>query len=331
MDKQRLEHIFNQFSNKHILLVGDVMLDAYIWGVMDRMSPEAPVRILDVNKREERLGGLANVAINLKEMGAKVTVCSIIGDDHAGKKIIQLFQETGIDHGCIILSRERMTTVKTRVISNEKHVIRIDEEQTDNLDANHESELLTVVNSILQNKNVDCVLFEDYNKGVLTPKVISNIISSAKAKNIPTSVDPKKKNFFCYSDVTLFKPNLKELTEGLNLVAPPRETEALKKADTQLRERLNNKISLITLSEHGIFISDKTKQEHLPVFKRRIADVSGAGDTVIAVASLCLASGCNNHEIAWLSNLAGGIVCESVGVVPITKEQLHHEAQKVLA
>jgi rfaE bifunctional protein kinase chain/domain len=331
VDKERLEHIFNQFSNKQILLVGDIMLDAYIWGGMDRMSPEAPVRILDVNKREERLGGLANVAINLKELGAKVTVCSIIGDDHAGKKIIELLQEKGIDHGCIILSKERMTTVKTRVISNEKHVIRIDEEQTDNLDANHESELLTVINSIIQNKSVDCILFEDYNKGILTPKIITYIITSAKAKNIPTSVDPKKKNFFCYTDVTLFKPNLKELTEGLNLVAPPREMETLKKADAQLRERLRNKISLITLSEQGVYISDASKQEHLPVFNRSIADVSGAGDTVIATASLCLASGCNIHEIAWLSNLAGGIVCESVGVVPITKQQLKHEAEKVLS
>ena len=311
--------------------MGDIMLDAYIWGSMERKSPEAPVSILDVNKREERLGGLANVAINLKELGANVTVCSMIGDDHAGKKIIELFNQNAIDHGCVILSKDRMTTVKTRVISNEKHVLRIDEEQTDNLDANHESQLLTVVNSVMQHKKVDCVLFEDYNKGVLTPKIISNIITTAKIKNIPISVDPKKKNFFAYTDVTLFKPNLKELTEGLNLVIQPQDTEAIKQADAQLRDRLNNKISLITLSENGIYVSDTTGQEHLPVFRRTIADVSGAGDTVIAVASLCLAAGCNSHEIAWLSNLAGGIVCESVGVVPITKQQLHHEASMVLS
>jgi rfaE bifunctional protein kinase chain/domain len=331
VDITRLKNIFEDFSNKHLLLIGDIMLDAYIWGKVDRMSPEAPVPVLDVQKREERLGGLANVAINLKQLGAKVTVCSIIGDDHAGKKIVQLFEECDLDHGSIILSKERITTVKTRVISNDKHVIRVDEEQTDNLNANLESQILTVVNTLLQSKKIDCILFEDYNKGVLTEKVISNIITTAKSKNIPTSVDPKKKNFFVYKGVTLFKPNLKELTEGLNLQSPPKEIEAIKQADKQLREKLNQSISLITLSEKGVFISDEKNSLHLPAFNRTIADVSGAGDTVIAVASLCLASGCDLNEIASLSNLAGGIVCEYIGVVPISKQQLYNEAQKVLS
>jgi D-glycero-beta-D-manno-heptose-7-phosphate kinase len=331
VDSARLKNIFDDFSNKHLLLIGDIMLDAYIWGKVDRMSPEAPVPVLDVQKREERLGGLANVAINLKELGAKVTVCSIIGDDHAGKKIVQLFEENGLDNGSIILSKERVTTVKTRVISNDKHVIRVDEEQTDNLNANLESQILTVVNTLLQSKKIDCIVFEDYNKGVLTEKVISNIITTAKSKNIPTSVDPKKKNFFAYKGVTLFKPNLKELTEGLELKEVPREKELMHTADEALRKKLGHEISLITLSELGVFISKESQRMHFPAAKRKIADVSGAGDTVIAVASLCLACGCNLEEIAVLSNLAGGLVCEFVGVVPISKEQLYNEAQKVLS
>lgn len=330
MDSARLKNIFEDFSNKHLLLIGDIMLDAYIWGKVDRMSPEAPVPVLDVNKKEERLGGLANVALNLKELGATVTVCSIIGDDHAGKKIIQLFEEAGLNSGSIILSKERLTTVKTRVISNDKHVIRVDEEQTDNLNANLESEILTVVNTLLQNKKIDCILFEDYNKGVLTEKVISNIISTANAKNIPTSVDPKKKNFFAYKGVTLFKPNLKELTEGLELKEVPKQKELMHEADEALRNKLGHEISLITLSELGIFISRESERMRLPAISRNISDVSGAGDTVIAVASLCLASGCDLKEIATLSNLAGGIVCEYVGVVPISKQQLYNEAQKLL-
>lgn len=331
MDSARLKNIFDDFSNKHLLLIGDIMLDAYIWGKVDRMSPEAPVPVLDVQKREERLGGLANVAINLKELGAKVTVCSIIGDDHAGKRIIQLFEENELDHGSIILSKERVTTVKTRVISNDKHVIRVDEEQTDNLNANLESQILTVVNTLLQSKKIDGILFEDYNKGVLTEKVISNIITTAKSKNIPTSVDPKKKNFFAYKGVTLFKPNLKELTEGLELSSAPKEMDSLKHADAQLGKKLGHSISLITLSELGVFISDENNTFLIPASKRTILDVSGAGDTVIAVASLCLASGCNLEEIAILSNLAGGLVCEYVGVVPISKQQLYNEAQKLLS
>lgn len=331
MNSERLKNIFDNFSNKHLLLIGDVMLDAYIWGNVERMSPEAPVPVLNVNKREERLGGLANVAINLKELGAKVTVCSIIGDDYAGKKIIQLFEENNVDHGSIILSKERTTTIKTRVISNDKHVIRVDEEQTDNLNANLESEILTVVNALLQSKKIDCILFEDYNKGVLTEKVISNIIITAKSKNIPTSVDPKNRNFFSYKGVTLFKPNLKELTEGLALSEAPSEKELMHKADEALREKLNHSISLITLSELGVFISNENERMLIPAYKRNIADVSGAGDTVIAVASLCLASQCNLEEIATLSNLAGGIVCEYVGVVPISKQQLYNEALKVLS
>ncbi len=331
MENNRLKNIFEDFSNKHLLLIGDIMLDAYIWGKVDRMSPEAPVPVLDVNKREERLGGLANVAINLKELGAKVTVCSIIGDDNGGKKIVQLFEENDLDHGSIILSKERVTTVKTRVISNNKHVIRVDEEQTDNLNANLESQILTVVNTLLQSKKIDCILFEDYNKGVLTEKVISNIITTAKSKNIPTSVDPKKKNFFAYKGVTLFKPNLKELTEGLELSSAPKEMDSLKHADAQLGKKLGHSISLITLSELGVFISDENNTFLIPASKRTILDVSGAGDTVIAVASLCLASGCNLEEIAILSNLAGGLVCEYVGVVPISKQQLYNEAQKLLS
>lgn len=331
MDIPTLNALRNDFGSKHLLLVGDVMIDAYVWGSVNRMSPEAPVPVLDVAKKEERLGGLANVAINLKQLGAKVTICSVIGNDEAGNRLLRLFEEHNIDTRFIIRSLNRVTTVKTRVISNNKHVMRIDEEQTDDIDALDESQLQDTVSGILESGETDAILFEDYNKGVLTLNTISGIIRAAQAKNIPTCVDPKKKNFFAYRGVTLFKPNLKELSEGLDQAILQTDLSQLQHADALLREKLGHKYSLLTLSEHGVFFSGAEGGRQLAAHPRTIADVSGAGDTVIAVAALCIACGCSIADTAFLSNLAGGIVCEYVGVVPVSKNKLFDEATKALA
>lgn len=330
MDKHTLQQLFDGFNGKHLLLLGDVMLDAYVWGKADRISPEAPVPVLTVTRKEERLGGLANVAVNLRQLGARVSVCSVTGDDDAGKKIAKLFSDISIDPVYLVTSGQRTTTVKTRIIGHTQHIVRIDEEQSSDIDATLETAVLKKISAVLDTQKIDAILFEDYNKGVLTANLIQQVITLAKSKNIPTCVDPKKKNFFAYKGVTLFKPNLKELTEGLKLEAVPQNQAQLITADNLLRDELNHTWSLITLSEKGVFYADHISGDILPAHKRDIADVSGAGDTVIAVAALCLAGGCSLRDIAFVSNLAGGLVCEKVGVVPVNKDELLHEAGKFL-
>ncbi|MBI1836999.1 MAG: D-glycero-beta-D-manno-heptose-7-phosphate kinase [Flavobacteriia bacterium] len=323
------KEIVDSFNSKRVLVIGDVMIDAYLRGNVNRVSPEAPVPIVSLEKEEERLGGAANVAINLVAMGASAIVCSVIGNDKSGKKMVELLELNNISAAGVILSNNRETTVKTRVIGNNQHLIRIDSEQTNDLDETEQTALIEKVKELLEG-NVDAVIFEDYNKGVLTENVIRKIISIAQRKNIPTTVDPKNKNFFAYEGVTLFKPNLKELKEGVGLKFSFTEIDLFEKAVSILEEKLKNSISFITLSEHGVFIKEDLEKYYIPAHIRNIADVSGAGDTVISVATLCLAVGLPIHLIAEIANLAGGLVCEKSGVVSIDKEQLIEEVEKMI-
>lgn len=321
--------VVDQFKDKNILVIGDVMIDAYLRGNVNRVSPEAPVPIVSLQKEEERLGGAANVAINLVAMGAKAVICSIVGNDKAGKQLVELLTENNISADGLVFSPERQTTVKTRIIGNNQHLLRIDSEQVDDISENEATDLVQKVESIIHHSKVDAIIFEDYNKGVLTEKVIAEIVSVANANNVITTVDPKHKNFFAYRNVTLFKPNLKELKEGVNKIFSFQETEKFEEAVAALEQKLNNKISFITLSENGVFIKDNTKQHHIPAHIRNIADVSGAGDTVISVATLCLTAGMSIKEIAEIANLAGGLVCEKSGVVSIDKELLIKEVELI--
>lgn len=306
------------------------MLDAYVMGKIDRMSPEAPVPIVSLEKEDARIGGAGNVALNLLALGAKPIVSSVIGKDADGKKLQDLFEKNGISIDGIVSSEQRKTTVKTRVISNEKHLLRIDSESTFSLFKNEEIELNEVIQNII-NQGVDGIIFEDYNKGVLTQSVIQKTIEIAKVHQIPTTVDPKKDNFFSYQGVSLFKPNLKELIEGLkfDFDFKSQKTE-FENGVIMLEQRLQNKISLITLSENGIFVKENNQQYHIPAHIRSISDVSGAGDTVIAVATLCLIAGADAKQIAEISNIAGGLVCEKSGVVSISKNDLLNEVLKLL-
>ncbi len=321
--------IVEEFKNKRILVIGDVMIDAYLLGNVNRVSPEAPVPIVSLQKEEERLGGAANVAINLVAMGASAVICSVIGNDRSGKKMIELLESNTISAEGLVLSNNRETTVKTRVIGNNQHLIRIDSEQTNDIDSSEELQLIEKVKQLLS-KGIDAIIFEDYNKGVLTEKVIENVITLAKQFNVPTTVDPKNKNFFAYKNVTLFKPNLKELKEGVGMTFKFEQNDLFEEAVTRLEQNLNNKISFVTLSEHGVFIKDAEKKHYIPAHIRNIADVSGAGDTVISVATLCLTVDLPIHLIAEIANLAGGLVCEKSGVVSIDKNQLISEVEKTI-
>lgn len=321
--------LFTDFKNKKILVVGDVMLDRYMIGNVSRISPEAPVPIIELSKEEDRLGGAANVALNIVALGAKVVLGSLIGNDVHGEKIKSLCKESGIDDSAIFISSSRPTTVKTRIIGNKQQLVRIDSENSEYLTTEEESHFIEQILSILS-KGFDALIFEDYNKGLLTEKIIHTLISESKKYNIITSVDPKKKNFFAYQQVTLFKPNFKELKEGLNIqINFPDDKSSLEKAIDMLNQRIFNEYTFITLSEYGVAISNHTLTQYFDAHVRNISDVSGAGDTVIAVATLCLASGCSMDEIAQISNLAGGLVCEKPGVVSINSDELFLEVQEL--
>jgi rfaE bifunctional protein kinase chain/domain len=326
-----LNNLFHEFTTKRILVVGDVMIDSYLRGRVNRVSPEAPVPIVSLDKEEDRLGGAANVALNLVALGAKPVICSVIGTDKQAKRFHELSEQAGISSEGLVSSSDRSTTVKTRVIGNNQQLLRIDSEQVDLISMEEEHQLIAKAEELMNGK-IDAVIFEDYNKGVLTPNVISSIISLATKKNIPTAVDPKKEHFFEYKGVTLFKPNLKELREGLNksFHFHPSDKHAFEAAVSELETRLENKISFVTLSEHGVYIREGENRHYAEAHPRTIADVSGAGDTVIAVATLCLACGVRVPEIAEIANIAGGLVCEFSGVIPIDKEQFMSEARRLM-
>jgi rfaE bifunctional protein kinase chain/domain len=326
--------LFDSFDQLNILIIGDVMVDAYLWGKVERISPEAPIPIVALKKRENRMGGAANVAMNIQAMGAKAILCSVIGDDEKGDAFVDILNREKLPTYGIVRSSKRITTTKFRIFGNSTQMLRVDEEVENDLSAHDEHELLVSIEGILDREKIDCIIFQDYNKGVLTEKLISTVISLAIMKKIPMTVDPKKKNFDTFRGVTLFKPNLKELTEGLKIDLGSDFRSELMTVAQSLRERLNAEYILTTLSENGVLISVKNhtgeKNVFIPAHLRSIADVSGAGDTVISVASLCLAMKRSPYEIAYISNLAGGLVCEEVGVVPVNKDKLLKEVLALL-
>lgn len=322
MNKQDIISLFDNFNKLNVLIIGDVMIDSYYFGKVDRISPEAPVPVVSVQQKENRLGGAANVALNIQELGANPILCSVIGNDDDAKLFDSLLKSKQLSSEGILNSNSRITTVKTRIIGNNHQMLRVDAEMDKELDNNDKTLLIEKITSLINSKKIDAVVFEDYDKGIISQQVIDKIVLLCNEKKIPTTVDPKKRNFLHYHNVSLFKPNLKELREGLNIEINPRELTEITDAINLLNNHLNNDITFITLSEHGVFIANQTKQHHEKAHIRNISDVSGAGDTVISVATLCLALKQPIQTIAALSNLAGGIVCEKVGVVPIKKEEL---------
>ncbi|MBL0048395.1 MAG: D-glycero-beta-D-manno-heptose-7-phosphate kinase [Bacteroidetes bacterium] len=326
MTTDKLTSLFKSFNQLNILIVGDVMVDAYVWGNVNRISPEAPVPIVSVTKKENRLGGAANVALNIKAMGANPILCAITGKDANGKIFSELVKAENLSTQGILSYPNRTTTTKTRIIGNQHQMLRVDEEVCTALSTQHSNDLFKRISSIIEKQKIDAIIFEDYDKGLLNPSLIEKLVKLANSLKIPTTVDPKKNNFLAYKNVTLFKPNLRELKEGLHIDADLTEAKNLRTAIQQLNKTIQSKITLITLSEKGVMITEGKNEFLIPAHVRTISDVSGAGDTVIAVATLCLAAKTSIRFLAALSNLAGGLVCEKVGVVSIDKKQLLKEA-----
>lgn len=327
--KEHIREMFKSFNNLNVLIIGDVMIDSYMWGKVNRISPEAPVPIIAVHKKEKRLGGAANVALNIQAMGANPILCSVIGIDQEGQSFLDLLKVQKLSQKGILKSRDRITTEKTRVIGNNHQLLRIDEEIEEDITAAETQQLVTLISYLIQNEKIDVILFEDYNKGLITPKLISKVVEVAKSKGIPTCVDPKTKNFNAYKGVTLFKPNLKELREGLKMDISSDNINELQRAISSFRVKQKFDTALVTLAEKGVIINSRSEKHHTPAHIRSIADVSGAGDTVISVAALLVALRVNSIVMAAISNLAGGLVCEQIGVVPVNKEQLLEEALKL--
>jgi D-glycero-beta-D-manno-heptose-7-phosphate kinase len=323
--------LFNAFSSLKVGVIGDVMLDTYMWGRVDRISPEAPVPVVSLDHKEYRIGGAGNVALNCQSLGAQVSIISVTGDDTEGIILGELFESSNIDTTWLVKSPARITTSKTRIISRNQQMLRLDAEVTDDLSAKDERALLAKVETYIATLDPDIIIFEDYNKGVLTEKMISHVIALCREAGVITAIDPKRKNFFSYHRADIFKPNLKEVKEGLNLLFEEVNPALLQNIHTQLKNILHHQISFITLSEKGVFYQQDARTAIIPSHLRHIADVSGAGDTVIAVASMVYAVTRNIHLMAEVANIAGGLVCEEVGTVAINKEKLLHECELLLS
>lgn len=326
-----IKDLFDSFNHKRIMIIGDIMLDVYMMGKVERISPEAPVPIVAVTDRFSRLGGAANVAQNIKAMGAMPILCSVVGNDDNAKELLSLLDSNDMPTYGIVKSNDRMTTSKVRIIGNKAQMLRVDTEDTFDLSNEESALMISNIKSIIEKEKIDGIILQDYNKGVLTESLIEEVIAFANEKCIPIGVDPKKKNFLNYRKVTIFKPNLKELKEGLGIAVDNKDINSINNAVDILHDKLNCRYIMTTLSEDGIFIKDYDNKLHhqIPAHLRKIADVSGAGDTVLSVAMLCMVCGQDAYHIAALSNLAGGLVCEELGAVPINKEKLFEETKKL--
>lgn len=327
-----LESLFQQFQNKKVLVVGDVMIDAYLSGRVGRISPEAPVPIVEIRNRVYRVGGAANVALNVKSLGAEAILCSVIGQDEKADIFMHLLAENGLSPEGICCSGNRKTTIKYRIIGNKAQMLRIDEEQTESIAEEEQTLLWKRMEHLLETKNIDAIVFEDYDKGVLSKELIAKTVDYAKRQGILTTVDPKKRNFHHYAGVDLFKPNLKELAEGLKVDKENLSLEEIRTLMADFAKENDMRLMLTTLSERGVALYDRQRDTFFsePACPRQISDVSGAGDTVIAMASLCLTAGLSPDEAASMANLAGGIVCEYAGVVPVTPEMIRQKNRNTL-
>jgi D-glycero-beta-D-manno-heptose-7-phosphate kinase len=316
---RRLNSLFASFLTKKIAVVGDLMLDRYFWGRVARISPEAPVPVVEVDSEASRLGGAANVAHNIASLGATPLIIGVVGQDEGGEIIRSLAREAGFPDEGILSDVSRPTTCKSRVIAHNQHVVRIDKESKRDIDETTIDRILSILEQNVD--SLDAIILEDYNKGVIVRSLIHNIISLAKRHDLIVAVDPKFNNFFEYQGVTVFKPNRKEAEEALGMRL--NTSEGINAAGRMLLNRLSAENILLTLGEQGMSLFRQSGEVHsVPTKARKVADVSGAGDTVISTLTTALAGGASMEEAAVLANYAGGIVCGEVGIVPINPDAL---------
>ncbi len=325
------QKLFSGFQKLKAGVLGDVMLDKYLWGHVERISPEAPVPVVSLEKKENRAGGAGNVALNCRSLGASVSILSVTGDDDDATILDNLFKKYRVNTRYMLKSKQRKTTNKTRIISRNQQMLRVDDESITSLEPEIEQAFIKKIAEYIRTEKPSLMIIEDYNKGVLTERVIEKTMSLCRRHNVMTAVDPKRKNFFSYKEADIFKPNLKEVKEALNLLSDDVTLSAMESIHAALSKNLHHAVSLITLSEKGIFYQQGKKAAIVPSHFRNIADVSGAGDTVIAVASLVFAATRNLHLMAEVANIAGGLVCEEAGTIPVSGEKLLLECELLLS
>jgi rfaE bifunctional protein kinase chain/domain len=319
ISEKRLLQLKKNFKGKRIAVIGDMMLDIYYWGDVKRISPEAPVPVMEVESEFYRFGGAANVALNLGKLNGIPEPIGVIGYDNFGTVFNSLLSEQNISHHGIIVDDSRPTTAKTRVIADSQHIVRIDKESKDTINKKIQTKIFDYIKNII--KELDGIILQDYNKGVLTSSLIAQVIELANKNKKLITVDPKFNNFYEYKNVTVFKPNRNEAEA---ILAMKIKTDAnVTFAGNTLLKKLNAKNILLTLGESGIAVFEKGKPEkRMPTKARKVADVSGAGDTVISTLTMALAAGADIYEASYLANYAGGIVCEEVGIIPIEIDKL---------
>ena len=311
-------------AKQRILVIGDIMVDRYLWGTIDRISPEAPVPVVDVRSEEERLGGAGNVAINLAAMGAQVSLIGVCGDDEQAEGLAALLVRNQFDPQSLIREKDRRTTYKTRILSQGQQVLRVDRETTSPVSSATIAATLQLLKARIP--HIDGVILQDYDKGFLTRELIGEIIAICQKAQVPVFVDPKFRNFHAYSGCTVFKPNWREFAAGTGVEAhpmPPGET--LEQMIRAFRASMPHAYSLITLGAKGMLLLDEQGAYPIHGHPRDVADVSGAGDTMLSVMALAMLAGLPPQEAATLANLAGGLVCEESGVVPINPDRLLEE------
>ena len=317
----RISKIFDKVKGKKVIIVGDAMIDSYTLGRIERESPEAPVPIINVEKEKIKLGGAANVALNIKSIGLEPVLCTVIGQDSEGQDFIRLCKKNNLNTNGVITDSSRKTTNKNRVIVDDKHIIRIDNENTHNIDKKLRDEFLEIINK--EAKTSEIIIFQDYDKGTLDRYIINKIIKENKHSFI--SVDPKNRNFFNYKNIDLFKPNLKEILEAFNSVdSSEKNLEKISK-ELSTKSKINN--IMITLSEKGLMIQNDKENFISKTTIKEIIDVSGAGDTVISLATILFYLKLPEKFIGEMCNLAGGITCMKSGVNAIDLKELLKNAE----
>ena len=319
LTEKRLRELLGNFSGKRVAVVGDLMLDRYYWGSVHRVSPEAPVPVVEVDTESVRFGGAANVANNIRALGGRAFLIGLVGDDHPGAMFRNMLSDQGLETGGIVIDAARPTTIKTRVIAAGQHVVRIDNESKQDCPEPLRKRLIDAVRSNI--RSLDGIIIEDYNKGAVTRDVIHAVIAAANEHGKPVTVDPKFNNFFEYKNVTVFKPNRREVEEALG--GKLKTVAEVERAGKTLLESLNAQNVLLTRGEEGmsLFQSGGTVT-HFPTTAGVVQDVSGAGDTVISTLTMALVAGGGIAESCILANCAGGVVVGAVGIVPILPEEL---------
>lgn len=322
MDRIFLESIFSNSKDKKIFIIGDIMLDRYLLGDVTRISPEAPVQVFDIRKSEYRLGGAANVGFNVKTLGSNPVLIGIIGDDSEGLLLKNEMKKLSLDTEGLIIENQRPTTCKTRVISDSHHLLRIDSESKSDISSDSKKKIMSYLGQHL--KDIGVIILQDYNKGVLSKDLIHKVTEFAVINGIKVLVDPKFDNFFEYKNTYLFKPNRKELEDAFGRKA--KQTEEFDDFVNELIKKINCENLVLTLGELGMIIYENTngnmKKIKIDTKAMKVADVSGAGDTVISTIAVCIAGGADIKDAAIISNYAAGIVIKEVGIVPIYKDEL---------